>query len=233
MEVILLERIEKLGQMGDVVNVKPGYARNFLLPKHKALRANEENRKQFEVQRAQLEAANLEQRGEAEKVAEKMQDLSVILVRQAGEAGQLYGSVSARDISTQVTEAGFTIGRQQVDLANPIKSIGLFDVTVSLHPEVSVTVIVNVARSPDEAKTQARTGKAVSNRDEEDDEAAARAAAIEAAEDVFEKNEDAEAAIVAGEESAAVEEAAPVRQWPDAKAPGDVEMGVSGEEETD
>ncbi len=200
MEVILLERIEKLGQMGDVVNVKPGYARNFLLPQHKALRATDANRSHFEVERAQLEAVNLEQRGEAEKVGEKLAGLSVILVRQAGESGQLYGSVNARDIAAAVTEAGFTVNRQQIDLAQPIKTLGLFDVNASLHPEVSVAVIVNVARSVEEAKVQQQTGKAVTGMDDDEDQAPET-------EEVFENIEDAATADMAADQMAAVEEA--------------------------
>ena len=168
MDVILLERIEKLGQMGDVVKVKSGYARNFLLPQKKAMRATDANKQHFEGQRAQLEASNLERRDEAEKLAKKMESLSVIMVRQAGEAGQLYGSVNARDISTAVTEAGFTITRQQVELNQPIKALGLHPVRVSLHPEIDVEVIANVARSQDEAKVQTKTGKAVVSTGEEE-----------------------------------------------------------------
>jgi large subunit ribosomal protein L9 len=161
MEVILLERIAKLGQMGDVVKVKPGFARNFLLPKKKALRATEANRKYFETKRAQLEAQNLAQRGEAEKVSAKLDGLAVVLIRQAGEGGQLYGSVSARDIAAAVTQAGFTVERRQVELNQPIKAVGIHKVAVDLHPEVRVTVTVNVARSPEEAEIQAKTGTAV------------------------------------------------------------------------
>ncbi len=168
MEVILLERIEKLGQMGDVVKVKSGYARNYLLPQKKALRATDANKQHFEEQRAQLEVSNLEHRAEAEKVGKKLKGLSVVLVRQAGEAGQLYGSVNARDISTAVTEAGFTITRQQVELNHPIKALGLHPVRVSLHPEIDVEVIANVARSKEEAKVQAKTGKAVVSTEEQE-----------------------------------------------------------------
>ena len=145
MEVILLERIEKLGQMGDVVNVRAGYARNFLLPQKKALRATEENKKQFEAKRAQLEATNLEHRTEAEKVGEKLNGLMVFIVRQAGDAGQLYGSVNARDIAVAVSEAGVAITRQQVGLQNPIKALGLYPVRVLLHPEVAVTAEAEAA----------------------------------------------------------------------------------------
>ncbi|MBT6096481.1 MAG: 50S ribosomal protein L9 [Rhodospirillaceae bacterium] len=196
MQVILLERVEKLGQMGDEVSVKPGYARNYLLPRGKALRATADNSARFETQKAQLEAQNLERRSEAEAVAAKMEGASVILVRQAGESGQLYGSVNARDVAEHLIEAGFTIGRDQVRLDRPIKMLGLHDVAVSLHPEVSVTVSANVARSTDEAEVQASTGKAVLSQAEEEARAeaeeneAALAAAVEAvaehAEEIFE-----------------------------------------------
>lgn len=154
MEVILLERVEKLGQMGEVVKVKDGYARNFLLPRKKAMRATTANKAVFEKQRAQLEAQNLAKKGEAEKVAAKMAGLSVALLRQAGDSGQLFGSVSARDIAEGVTAAGFTLNRNQVNLTTPIKAVGVYGVTVSLHPEVTVEVKVNVARSEAEAEKQ-------------------------------------------------------------------------------
>ncbi len=156
MELILLEHIEKLGQMGDLVSVKNGYARNYLLPQNKALRASTENRERFEIQRVQLEANNLEARKEAESIAKRMDGLSVVMVRQAGDAGQLYGSVNARDIAAMVTEAGFTVGRRQVHLDKVIKTLGLHEARVSLHPEVSVSVMVNAARSEEEAKLQAK-----------------------------------------------------------------------------
>ncbi|NQV98161.1 MAG: 50S ribosomal protein L9 [Rhodospirillales bacterium] len=178
MEVILMERIEKLGQMGDVVKVKPGFARNFLLPQGKALRATEANKAQFELQRAQLETVNLEKRSEAEAVAAKMTDVSIILVRQAGDAGQLYGSVNARDISDTLTADGYTVDRSQVRQEIPIKNLGLHAVLVSLHPEVSVTITVNVARSADEALIQSETGRALLSQAEE--EARADAEALEA-----------------------------------------------------
>lgn len=155
MEVILLERIEKLGQMGDVVKVKPGFARNFLLPQKKALRANKDNLAFFEKQRAQLEAINLKRREEAQAVAEKMEGLKVLMVRQAGEGGQLYGSVSGRDVADAVKAAGFTIERNQVNLDSPIKTLGSYPVRVALHPEVAVTVTVTVARSQEEAERAA------------------------------------------------------------------------------
>ncbi|RST85909.1 50S ribosomal protein L9 [Aquibium carbonis] len=159
MEVILLERISRLGQMGDTVKVKDGFARNFLLPQGKALRANEANKKKFEGQRAQLEARNLERKSEAEAVAEKLDSQSFIVVRSAGETGQLYGSVSTRDISELLTEEGFTVGRNQVELNNPIKAIGLTNVVIALHPEVEVTITLNIARSADEAERQAKGEK--------------------------------------------------------------------------
>lgn len=197
MEVILLERIDKLGQMGDVVKVKSGYARNYLLPKKKALRATEDNKRHFEEQRAQLEATNLERRSEAEQVGAKMEGFSLVLIRQAGEAGQLYGSVNARDISSGLTEAGFTVARHQVALKHPIKALGLYPVNVQLHPEVIIEVVANVARSNDEAKTQAKTGRAVVGTDEQEAEAAAEAArAAQAAAEVEAEIEAADEAII-------------------------------------
>lgn len=194
MELILLERVEKLGQMGDVVNVKPGYARNFLLPKGKALRATDSNRSRFEADKAQLEAQNLEHRAEAEKVGEKIDGAIVVLVRQAGEAGQLYGSVNARDIAESLTKIGFTVSRQQVRLEVPIKTVGIHTVNVTLHPEVTISVIANVARSPDEAETQQQTGRAVLSQAEEEAradaeaaEAAANEAVVEQAAEIFEE----------------------------------------------
>src|SRR5262249_29328283 len=156
MQVILLERIGRLGQMGDVVNVKDGFARNFLLPQGKALRATEANRKRFERERSQLEARNLELKSEAEAVSGKLNGQSFIIIRQAGESGQLYGSVSTRDIATVVSEGGFSIERSQVMLDRPIKSLGLHDIRVALHAEVQPHISVNVARSSDEAARQAR-----------------------------------------------------------------------------
>ena len=176
MEVILLERIETLGQMGDVVNVKPGYARNYLLPQKKALRATDENRREFEEKRVQLEADNLVHRNEAEKVGAKLDGLAVTLIRQAGEAGQLYGSVRSHDIADHVREAGFAIDRRQVQLSYPIKTVGVHEVRIDLHAEVSVTITANVARSEDEATIQAKTGKAVVRRDEEEEQREADAA---------------------------------------------------------
>ncbi|GCE83277.1 50S ribosomal protein L9 [Komagataeibacter diospyri] len=155
-ELILLQRVEKLGQMGEIVTVKPGYARNFLLPQGKAIRANAHNRERFERERAQLEAQNLKNREEAERLSERMHGLSVILIRQAGDSGSLYGSVTTRDIAEAATKAGLTIGRNQVILPEPIKQLGLYEVSVALHPEVTMQVTVNVARSEEEAERQAR-----------------------------------------------------------------------------
>ena len=156
MDVILLERIRHLGQMGDVVTVRDGYARNYLLPQKKALRATKENISVFETQRAQLEANNLEQKKEAEQIAERLKGQSFIAIRQAGDTGQLYGSVTTRDIADVITDGGFTLDRRQVHLDRPIKSLGLHPVNIALHPEVAVDVSINVARSQDEAERQAR-----------------------------------------------------------------------------
>jgi large subunit ribosomal protein L9 len=155
-EVILMQRVEKLGQMGELVKVRPGYARNFLLPKGKAIRASKDNLARFETERAQLEAQNLKRREEAERVAERVAGLAVVIIRQAGEGGGLYGSVSARDIADACKESGLTVNRSQVLLEQPIKMLGLTQVRVELHPEVHVPVTVNVARSVEEAERQAR-----------------------------------------------------------------------------
>ena len=155
-ELILLQRVDKLGQMGEVVRVKPGFARNFLLPQNKAIRANKENLSRFDQQRATLEAQNLKRREEAERVAERVAGLSVVIVRQAGESGSLYGSVSSRDIAEGCAAGGLQVIRSQVVLPHPIKTLGLSTVRVVLHPEVSIPVTVNVARSPEEAEKQKR-----------------------------------------------------------------------------
>lgn len=162
MEIILLERVEKLGLMGDVVTVKDGFARNFLLPQKKALRATKANKEVFEAQRTEIEANNLKAKTEAEAVAVKMEGTTVVLLGQAGESGQLYGSVSGRDIANALTEAGFKTHRNQVTLHNPIKLLGMHDVLVRLHAEVSITVVANVARSEEEASLQNEKGGAVS-----------------------------------------------------------------------
>ncbi|MEZ7135395.1 50S ribosomal protein L9 [Komagataeibacter sp. SM21] len=166
-ELILLQRVEKLGQMGEIVTVKPGYARNFLLPQGKAIRANAHNRERFERERVQLEAQNLKNREEAERLSERMHGLSVILIRQAGDSGSLYGSVTTRDIAEAATKAGLTITRNQVVLPEPIKQLGLYDVRVALHPEVAMQVTVNVARSEEEAERQARGEEIGVERDDE------------------------------------------------------------------
>jgi len=170
-DLILLERVEKLGQMGQLVKVKPGFARNYLLPQKKALRATKENLAYFESQRAQLEANNLERKSEAAEIGTTLEGLSVVIVRQAGESGQLYGSVSARDLADAVTEAGFTIEKRQVVLERPIKSLGMHSVRIVLHPEVFVTITANVAQSAEEAVMQAKGIDPLRLRDEEEDEA--------------------------------------------------------------
>ena len=179
MDVVLLERIDKLGRMGDVVSVRPGHARNFLIPRGKALRASEENVARFEAERAEREAGNAERRGGAEDLASRIEGAHVTLIRQASDNLQLYGSVKARDIADGLVEQGFDIDRRNVVLSGPIKTLGLHTVTAMLHPEVSTTVIANVARTPDEARLQQETGKAVGRGGDEDDEADAEAPALE------------------------------------------------------
>ena len=181
MKVILLERVEKLGTIGDVVQVKDGFARNFLLPRSKALRATSANQKVFEAQRAQIEARNAENRAAAEKSGEKLDGSQYILIRQAGESGQLYGSVAARDVAEAVNAEGGKIGRDQVMLNLPIKTLGVHEVKIRLHAEVVITVQVNVARSQDEAERQARGENVIASQFDE-----ARAAAMEQAQDLFE-----------------------------------------------
>jgi large subunit ribosomal protein L9 len=180
MQVILLERVEKLGQIGDVVKVKDGFARNYLLPKKKALRATKQNRDYFETQRTQLEARNVERRTEAQQVAGKLEGKVFTLLRQAGDRGQLYGSVSPRDIADVVSAGGFGISRSQVPLDKAIKTIGLFPVSVVLHPEVRVHVTINVARTEDEAERQARGEDVLAEKATEED-------AAQGAADVFEE----------------------------------------------
>ena len=178
-ELILLERVEKLGQMGQIVKVRPGFARNYLLPQKKAMRATKDNLRYFDSQRAQLEANNLQRKAEAIEIGGKLEGLSVVIIRQAGESGQLYGSVSARDIAQAVTEAGFTIEKRQVVLERPIKSLGLHPVRVVLHPEVSVTITANVAQSAEEAGMQAKGIDPLRAREEEEEEEAGAGAAAE------------------------------------------------------
>jgi large subunit ribosomal protein L9 len=180
MQVILLERVEKLGQMGDEVRVKDGFARNFLLPKKKALRATKANREYFLTQKAQMEAHNLDRKKDAEIIAKKLAGKSFILLRQAGDRGQLYGSVSPRDIAGVVEAGGFTINRTQVTISTAIKAIGLFTIPVVLHPEVKVNITINVARSEDEAERQARGENVLAERTEQEE-------AKVAAEELFEE----------------------------------------------
>ncbi len=184
MQVILLQRVENLGQMGDVVTVRPGYARNFLLPRQKALRATKENIAFFDGKKKELEAQNLKRREEAEKVSVKMEGLKVALIRQASEAGQLYGSVTARDIADAVSAKGFKIDRDQVTMDRAYKLLGLYPVKVYLHPEVVVEVTINIARSAEEAKIQEERGEALIVKDDRtlraEERAAEAAAALEA-----------------------------------------------------
>ena len=180
MQVILLERVEKLGQMGDEVRVKDGFARNFLLPKKKALRATKANREFFQAQKAQLESQNAERKKGADAIAAKLNGKSFVLIRQAGDRGQLYGSVSPRDISDVMEKAGYTVDRHQVSISQAIKTIGLFTIPVVLHPEVKVTVTVNVARSEDEAAALARGEDVLAGRTEAEE-------AKVAAEELFEE----------------------------------------------
>lgn len=165
-ELILLQRVEKLGQMGEIVKVKPGYARNFLLPQAKAIRATKNNRERFERERVQLEGQNIKRRDEAERVAERVHGLAIVLIRQASDAGSLYGSVSSRDIAEAATAAGLGVERAQILLDTPIKMLGVSTVRIALHPEVIMDIRVNVARSPEEAEKQAR-GEAVTQEPDE------------------------------------------------------------------
>jgi large subunit ribosomal protein L9 len=199
MQVILLERIGRLGQMGDEVTVKDGFARNYLLPQGKALRATEANRKRFDRERAQLEARDLELKSEAQAVSTKLDGRSFTVIRQAGESGQLYGSVSTRDIAAAITEGGFSIERRQVMLDRPIKALGLHELRISLHAEVEPRVLVNVARSDDEATRQARGEDVTRARTEAEEDAEAARVAAEA---LFEEGAQAE---LEGEAEAAEE----------------------------
>ena len=195
MQVILLERVEKLGQMGEEVRVKDGFARNFLLPKKKALRATKANREYFQGQKAQLEARNLAAKGEAEKIAKKLDGQNFTIIRQAGDRGQLYGSVSPRDVADAMEKGGFKIDRHQVNISVAIKSIGLVTLPVVLHPEVKVNIVINVARSEDEAERQARGDNVLAEKTDAEE-------AKIAAEDLFE-----EGAAPAGAEEEVSEEA--------------------------
>ncbi len=217
MQVILMERIEKLGLMGEVVTVKPGYARNYLLPQGKARRATQDNIALFEQQRGQLEAENIKRRDEAENIGAKLDGLMVTLIRQAGESGQLYGSVNARNLAEMVTEAGFTITHDQISRDHSIKTLGLHPVKIRLHPEVSATITANVARSEAEAETQAGTGRVVSEDEQREVEEAAQA-----------ETEAALAEIETEEAEAAAREAAEDSNTEDA----DTEDGATNKEKT-
>jgi large subunit ribosomal protein L9 len=199
MEVILLERVAKLGQMGEVVRVKDGFARNFLLPQGKALRATKDNRAKFETMKVQLETRNLELKGDAEKVGTKLDGQSFIVIRQASDTGQLYGSVSPRDIVAIAATGGFTVSRGQIAIHTPIKTIGLHKVPIALHPEIEVSITINVARSADEAERIARGENVIAQRDERLVMATGEAAA---AEDFFENPEPAAGKDEDGEEPA-------------------------------
>jgi large subunit ribosomal protein L9 len=196
MQVILLERVEKLGQMGDEVRVKDGFARNFLLPKKKALRATKANREYFQAQKVKLEAHNLDRRKDAEAVAKKLDGKSFLLIRQAGDRGQLYGSVSPRDVAVAIEQGGFKVDRHQVQISQAIKSIGLFALPVVLHPEVKVSITINVARSEDEAARQARGENVLAERTEQEE-------AVLAAEELFEEGAGPKPEGEAGEEEPA------------------------------
>jgi large subunit ribosomal protein L9 len=213
MDIILLERIEKLGTIGDVVTVKDGYARNFLLPQKKALRANEANKKVFEANRERLEKENAEKRTEAEKLGEKVAGAEIVLIRASSNAGQLYGSVNVRDIIAGLNDQGHAVDKKQIVMGHPIKTIGMHDVTVALHPEVHVTVKANVARSDDEAELQSQGVDVLAQIFEEDQAAAAGEGFQEAVDPTLEPGEipadmlDEPTEEVAAEEPAAEEEA--------------------------
>lgn len=169
-EVILLERVDRLGQLGDVVRVRPGFARNYLLPRKKALRATASNLEFFKNKKAEIEATNLAKKTDAEKVAPKLDGLKLIVIRSSGDTGQLFGSVTARDVAADLKVAGFTVDKAQVQIDTPIKTLGLYKVKIRLHPEVAVTITLNVARSEEEAAVQEKTGHAVMAHDDAEDE---------------------------------------------------------------
>lgn len=235
MQIILLERIENLGQMGDVVKVRNGYARNYLLPQKKALRATKDNVAYFETQRAALEKLNAEKRQEAEKLAKKVEGLKVVIIRHAAETGQLFGSVTARDIAQAATEQGKQeVARNQVQINQGLKEIGIFPVTIALHPEVKVTISVNVARSEEEAKVQEKTGHAVTAaakqaaQDEAAAAAAAKAALLEDSAIAAEQEEAEEEAEKAAKKAAKASKKATKKA---AKADDEAEEEASAEEE--
>ena len=208
MDIILLERVEKLGSIGDVVTVKDGYARNFLLPNKKALRANDANKKVFEANRERLVQENAERRGDSEKLGEKVAGSEIVLIRAASNSGQLYGSVSVRDIVNGLADQGHDVTKKQVILGNPIKTIGMFDVTIALHPEVNVTVKANVARSPDEAEQQTQGVDVLASMFEQDESGFVEAfdPNAEPGEIATVEDDEAEETEEAGEDAAASEE---------------------------
>ena len=225
MEVILLERIEKLGQMGDLVKVKPGFARNYLLPQGKALRATKANMARYEEQRGQLDAANLERRTDAEKASEKLKGFICVLLRQASDSAQLYGSVTARDIADAASESGVTIARNQIMLERPIKTLGIHAIKLALHPEVIVAIGVNVARTTEEAESQELASRQPAKSAET---ASADQAAEEEAptvEEIFEHPED-----IVLEEDGEAEDAAEQQAAPEDSAAGDGDAAGDGEE---
>jgi large subunit ribosomal protein L9 len=209
MQVVLLERVSKLGQMGDVVNVKDGYARNFLLPQGKALRANKANLERFENDRAQLEARNLERKNDAEGVHAKLNEQTFVIIRQSGDTGQLYGSVTTRDIAEQLSNEGFSVERNQISLEMPIKNLGLHNVSVVLHPEVTSIVTVNVARTEEEAERQAAGEDVTAEQQAENAEISPDVEEIfdEGVEVTLSEQADEEADAVEASAEAAVEEA--------------------------
>lgn len=222
MHIVLLERVDKLGQMGEVVRVKEGFARNYLLPQGKALRATNENMKRFENERAQLEARNLERKSEAEKVGATLDGESFVLIRAASEAGSLYGSVTARDIGDATTAGGFSVARSQIVLDKPVKMLGVHDIRVVLHPEVEVTIHVNVARSQEEAEMQAAGKSVLDVRAEEEEAADLDVAAL--FEDVGKFEED---------QAEQTEEEAVEGDAEDADAPAAADSGDRSDDETD
>ncbi len=191
MQIILLEKVSKLGQIGDIVNVKDGFARNYLLPQKKALRANPKNIKIFEERKEKLEINNLEQKKDADKISKKMGDLSVVIIRQASESGQLYGSVTSRDIAKSISEVGYETNRKQIILNNTIKQIGIYKIEVALHPEVIKTIDVNVARSSEEAKTQLKNSL-IDNNNKDNKTSGNKEENLNVSEDFFENKELAE-----------------------------------------
>ena len=230
MEVILLERIEKLGQMGELVKVKPGFARNYLLPQGKALRANAANLARYEEQKGQLDAANLERRGDAEGASEKLNDFICVLLRQASDSDQLYGSVTARDIAGAASESGVSINRNQINLERPIKTLGIHPIRVALHPEVIVTIGVNVARTTEEAEAQelasrqpvAKVEAASSDHGQEDE--------APSVEEIFERPEDVQIDEDGGEEGES--EAGDSTESDDGAADGEENAAGEGDKES-